>query len=244
MALHPLDPKPRAVLFDLDDTLCDYAAARDARLRKAFTLAPDGAFQAREEIDLDQMVAESIMMHPHGCDHFEELFARYNIDDPQAARAAADWYRGNRFHGLRLFPEAADVFQAVRNALARNGPSSPRPIGVVTNGPVEVQRAKLKLLGVDSLVDFAIISEEFGVAKPDPRIFLEALRLAGVTSGEAVFVGDSPEFDMLGARAAGIPAVWLNRHGLPWGEFGPPPVRQICSLGELPVLLGSRKPSA
>ena len=237
MAVHPLDPKPRAVLFDLDDTLCDYASARDARLRKAFTLAVDGAFQAREAIDLDQMVAESIMMHPHGSDHFKELFARYNIDDPQVARAASDWYRRNRFHGLRLFPEAADVFQTVRNVLARNKPRSPRPIGIVTNGPEEVQRAKLKLLGVDSLVDFTIISEEFGVAKPDPRIFLAALRLAEVTSGEAVFVGDSPEFDMLGARAAGIPTVWINRHGLPWGESGPPPVHQIGSLGELPLLL-------
>jgi putative hydrolase of the HAD superfamily len=183
------------------------------------------------------MVAESIEMHPHGSDHFEELFARYNMGDPHEVRAATNWYRGNRFHGLRLFPEAGDVFLAVRNALALNEPGATRPIGIVTNGPVEVQRAKVDLLGVDSFVDFIIISEEFGVAKPDPRIFAEALRLAGVPAAEAVFVGDSPEFDMLGARAAGIPAVWINRHGLPWQESGPPPVRELRSLGDLPKLL-------
>jgi HAD superfamily hydrolase (TIGR01509 family) len=239
LALNPLEPVPRAVLFDLDDTLCDYAAARDARLRKAFSLASNGSFQPRDKIDLDQMVADSISMHPHGSDHFEELFARYEIDDPIEARAAMNWYRSNRFHGLRLFPEAGDVFRAARNAVARNVPAATRPIGVVTNGPAEVQRAKIELLSVDRFVDFTIISEEFGVAKPDPRIFVEALRLAGVPSDEAVFVGDSPEFDMLGAREANIPTVWINRHGLPWPDLGPPPARQIRSLGELPELLRS-----
>ena len=42
MAPQPLDPTPKAVIFDLDDTLCDYAAAREARLRRAFTLSADG----------------------------------------------------------------------------------------------------------------------------------------------------------------------------------------------------------
>ena len=105
MAPRPLDPRPKAVLFDLDDTLCDYAAAREARLRRAFTLAPDGGIQPREAIDLDLMIAESIRMHPHGADHFPELFMRFGIGDAGEAQAAADWYRKNRFHSLRLFPE-------------------------------------------------------------------------------------------------------------------------------------------
>ena len=81
MAPRPLDPRPKAVIFDLDDTLCDYAAAREARLRRAFTLSPDGGIRSREAIDLDRMIAESIRMHPHGADHFEELFARFGIAD-------------------------------------------------------------------------------------------------------------------------------------------------------------------
>ncbi len=100
-----------------------------------------------------------------------------------------------------------------------------------------MQRAKLDLLGIESLVDFAVVSEEFGVAKPDPRIFHEALRRAGVDAGEAVFVGDSAEFDMVGARAAGIPSVWVNRNGATWTESGPPPTREIRSLDDLPRLL-------
>ena len=235
----PLDPKPKAVIFDLDDTLCDYASAREERLRRAFTLTPEGGSQPRDAIDLDRMIAESIQMHPHGADHFEELFARFGIVDAREARAAADWYRENRFHGLRLFAEVEAVFSAVRGAVSVGAPKAARPFGVVTNGPTEVQRAKLELLGIDRLVDFVLVSEEFGVAKPDPEIFREALRLAGVRPQEAIFVGDSAEFDIAGAHAAGIPTVWVNRHQRPWTEPGPPPTRQIRSLAELPQLLGA-----
>ncbi len=100
MAPQPLDPRPKAVIFDLDDTLCDYAAARETRLRRAFTLSQYGGTQSRDGVDLDRMIAESIRMHPHGADHFAELFVRFGIADARQARAAADWYRKNRFHGL------------------------------------------------------------------------------------------------------------------------------------------------
>lgn len=238
MALVPLDPKPKAVLFDLDDTLCDYAAAREARLRIAFSRSAAGEACVREGIDLDHMIVASIQLHPHGADHFGELFARFGIDDPAEATAAANWYRINRFHGLKLFPGVDEVFRIVREGLSRRTPSASQPLGIVTNGPAEVQRAKLDLLGIDGLVDFAVVSEEFGVAKPDPRIFHEALRRAGVDAGEAIFVGDSPEFDMVGARAAGIPSVWVNRNDVAWNEAGPPPAREIRSLNDLPRLLG------
>jgi FMN hydrolase / 5-amino-6-(5-phospho-D-ribitylamino)uracil phosphatase len=234
----PLEPGPKAVLFDLDDTLCDYAVARETRLRRAFTLSDADGIQSREVIDLDRMIAESIQMHPHGADHFEELFLRFGIADARRARAAANWYRKNRFHGLRLFPGVESVFSQVRAAVSRHDPGAARPIGIVTNGPTEVQRAKLELLGVDRLVDFVLVSEEFGVAKPDPAIFREALRLAEIGREEAIFVGDSVEFDMAGARAAGIPTVWVNRHQRPWTEPAPPPTYQIRTLADLPKLLG------
>ena len=85
MAPQPLDPRPKAVIFDLDDTLCDYAAARETRLRQAFTLSQYGGTQSRDGVDLDRMIAESIRMHPHGADHFAELFVRFGIADARQA---------------------------------------------------------------------------------------------------------------------------------------------------------------
>lgn len=233
------DPLPRALLFDLDDTLCDYSAAREARLRIAFSLDADGASIARADDVLQRMVAESIAIHPHGTDHFGELLARFGIDDPDVALAGARWYRTNRFHGLNLFQGAEDVLRAVRPS--SKTPGETRPVGIITNGPSEVQRAKLDLLGINGLVDFVLISEEIGVAKPDPRIFAEALSRAGVGPEEAVFIGDTAEHDILGAQSTGISTIWINREADVWPGPGRAPDRVVRHICEVPALVGSGK---
>jgi len=71
-------------------------------------------------------------------------------------------------------------------------------------------------LGIDRYFDFKVISAVFGAAKPDPKIFQEALRQADVRADEAVHVGDSLEDDVRGAHLVGIKTLWLdrsNRHG-------------------------------
>ncbi len=232
-AVEPFDPAPRAILLDLDDTLCDYSAARNRRLRIAFA---DATGLAQDAPELDALIDASVAMQSHGTDHFRSLLARHGYGDPDRADAAAAWYRQNRFHGLELFPSSRDVLEQLRR-----GPdgAANRPLGIITNGPAEVQRAKIELLQILSLVDFVIISGEFGTHKPDPAIFAEALRRAGATRGETVFVGDSAEHDMAGAHASGLRSVWINRHGrdwnLPWRE----PDRQVRHIHELPRLVGS-----
>lgn len=206
-------------LFDLDDTLCDYAAARDLRLRVAFQEAA-GTLEADF---LDRMVAESIAVQPHGAEHFPDLFRGHGLD-PDAAPAAIRWYRANRYHGLELFDDAVGVLSALRERGHR--------IGIITNGPADVQRAKVDLLGVEPLVDFVIISGEFGAAKPDPSIFREALRLGSATAPEALHVGDSLEFDVAGASAAGIRSVWVNRHGTERSPADPEPDHEIPTVQE------------
>ncbi|MCC7021983.1 MAG: HAD family hydrolase [Thermomicrobiales bacterium] len=239
MAQRPFEPLPRAIFFDLDDTLCDYAAARRSRLRYAFSLGTDGQPIARPGVDLERMIAESIAMHPHGVDHFEALFARHGRLDPGEARAASDWYRTNRFHDLDLFPEADAVLRAVRRAQTPGPSGHERAIGIITNGPAEVQRAKFERLGLAELVDFVIISGEFGAAKPDRAVFEEALRRSGATAEDAIFVGDAPEFDIAGAQGAGIRSVWVNRDGVAWASPSAPPCRVIRRIEELPPLVGS-----
>jgi HAD superfamily hydrolase (TIGR01549 family) len=239
MDRRPFEPPPKAIFFDLDDTLCDYASARLARLRIAFSLDAKGRPRERPEQQLDQMIADSIRMHPHGVDHFEKLFAKYGIGEMGEAKAAANWYRQNRFHELRLFPEARKILTSVRTVAHVAGATSRRPIGVITNGPTEIQKAKIDLLGIAECVDFVIISEEFGAAKPDASIFEAALELSGVEAAAAVFVGDSLEMDVAGAHAAGIRSIWVNALGVPSNEDGCAPDRQVRSVAEVPGLVGS-----
>jgi HAD superfamily hydrolase (TIGR01509 family) len=227
------EPAPRVVLFDLDDTLCDYAAARATRLRLAFAAERHPAFGSMSDERRERLVADGLSLQLHGVDHFPELLVRHGIDDPAAADAAMAWCRTNRYHGLELFPDAAAVVRALRTSFT----TGRRSIGVVTNGPAEVQRPKIELLGIDQLADFVVISGEFGTAKPDPAIFREALRLASAAPAEAVFVGDSPEFDMAGAKSAGIRTIWVNRGGRDWPSAAPAPDRQVAGLGDLVELL-------
>jgi len=231
----PISLPPRLILFDLDDTLCDYAAARDERLRCAFSLDLESSLERPTPLrrrDLERMIADSLALHPHGADHFPEVFRRHGIAEPDVAEAAMAWYRTNRFHGLGLFADAMATLEAVRRVRP-----APR-LGLVTNGPADVQRPKVELLGVAPLVDFVLVSGEFGAWKPDPAIFAEALRLGSAAAAETIFVGDSAEHDIAGARATGIRAVWVNRTGRPWTTPAPPPDHEVPDLTSLLALLG------
>lgn len=226
----PIAPRPRLILFDLDDTLCDYAGARVGRLRRAFGDAlaqvPGG-----DSVDLDRMVAESVELQPHGASHFGAMLARYGVDRPELVQRARDWFLSNRFAGLRLFPGAAELLDDLRRL-------DPAPgIGLVTNGPTEVQRTKLALLDLTERIDFAVISEDFGVPKPDRRIFAEALRRGGASAEEAVFTGDSPEFDIAGAHGAGIRAVWMDHGRTAWPPGVAAPNWTVHDIAGLRALL-------
>lgn len=223
---------PRLVLFDLDDTLCDYSAARARRLRLAFSGGDDSGASGLRRLDLDRLVEASIAMHPHGTDHFPRLLERFGVADPELAERAASWYQANRFHGLELFPQALPVIERLRSS-RRNPPR----VGVITNGPAEVQREKVTLLGIDRVADFVLISGEFGIEKPDRAIFDEALRLGGVAASEAIMVGDSLDHDIAGARAAGITSVWINPVGRARRRGEPKPDHILRRLDELPRLL-------
>ena len=84
-------------------------------------------------------------------------------------------------------------------------------LGLVTNMETEM-RPLCKELGLGPYLDFVVTSGEVGADKPQPPIFLEALRRAGVGAAEALHVGDQFKIDAEGARNVGINAVLLDRY--------------------------------
>ncbi|HYM50110.1 MAG TPA: HAD family hydrolase [Candidatus Limnocylindrales bacterium] len=95
-------------------------------------------------------------------------------------------------------------------------------VGIVSNtvgsGDADVWQV-VERAGMAPYVDALVTSRDFGTAKPDPAIFHEAARRLGVPLGQTCMVGDRLETDIAGARAAGIPGVWL-RH--PHARAQPP----------------------
>ncbi|HEX5540472.1 MAG TPA: HAD family hydrolase [Micromonospora sp.] len=100
---------------------------------------------------------------------------------------------------------------------------------VVTNGPLRHQDAKIRRTGLDRYVANWIISEEAGVGKPNPRIFTLAAERVRMRLHGAWVIGHSPEVDIGGAAAMGLPSVWLHR-GRSWVESRFAPTRVASGL--------------
>ncbi len=101
------------------------------------------------------------------------------------------------------------------------------PLAALTNGNADVQR-----VGLGPFFQCAVSAHESGIAKPDPRIFWHTAERLNHAPEAVLHVGDDAALDILGARAAGMPCVWLNREGAPWVHEGPPPWT-VSSLREL-----------
>lgn len=104
---------------------------------------------------------------------------------------------------------------------------------VVSNGTVRQQDTIIRRTGLDRYVADWVISEEAGVSKPNPRIFALAAERARMRLRGAWVIGDSPEADIGGAAAVGLPSVWLHR-GRPWMDSRFAPTRTVDGL--LPAL--------
>jgi putative hydrolase of the HAD superfamily len=231
---------PRAVLFDLDDTLFDHrrsarAALQAVHLRHAADL-DYAEFERHHGIYLEEMhvevLAGRIGLDDARRERFRKVFLALGVSlDPQQVDAVASAYRAGYMTSRLALEGAAELLTALRPH-AR--------IAIVTNNLLEEQQDKLAYCGLAPLVDVLVASEDVGVSKPDPGIFHLALDRAGVRAEEAVMVGDSWVNDIAGARGAGIRAVWFNPDRLP-KPVDPPDVPEIHALvpaGEIvPVLL-------
>jgi putative hydrolase of the HAD superfamily len=182
----------------------------------------------RDRVDLDELVEASAREAISGTGHFAGMLRQRGIDDPEVVMRATERYVSDRFRGLQLFDESLDVVAAV---------SRHTKIGMITNGPSQIQRDKIRLLKIGELFPIILVSEEEGVWKPDPDIFERAVTRAGVAASDAMYIGDSPAHDIAGAQAAGLISVWINRRGRSW-PGGPPPDYEIADLRQLLPVLG------
>jgi putative hydrolase of the HAD superfamily len=212
----------RAFFFDLDDTLFDHRHSTRAALAEIRERLTGLQSVTLDELDaLHGVVLEEL--HPRvlrgevtveraRIERLRRLVESRDVTvDFPSLEAAAAAYREAYLRARRAVPGALALLRALRSHGA---------IGVISNNLAEEQRGKLEACGLRDLVDVLVVSEEAGVAKPDPEIFRRALRRAGSRPEDAVMIGDSWSADILGARAAGIRAVWYNSQARPCPEPG------------------------
>ena len=215
-----------AVMFDLDDTLLDHSSAATSGARELARIVGRTA-------DVDAFVtswkahsAEAYPRYLSGELTYDEM--RYvrmqrSVDSSLSREAALelfDLYAAAYQGAWLVFEDVPACLQALSNL----------KLGVITNGRAVEQRAKLRVLDIETHFHHVGISEEFGQPKPEPAIFLDACAGLNVQPDRALYVGDSHKIDFLGAQDSGLQALWLNRKGKP---NAPKAVGEIGSLSEL-----------
>ena len=129
------------------------------------------------------------------CGHTDEVVTRFAADTHQ--RLARDSYQ--------LFADARRLIDEIDRIGI--------PVALITNGASDTQREKLYAMGILDWFDAVVISGEQGVAKPDAEVFGSAIDQLGIEPAAIWHVGDSIETDVVGAQAADLTSVWLNRSG-------------------------------
>jgi putative hydrolase of the HAD superfamily len=195
-----------AVVFDLDGTLLDRRRSFERFVRAQWErFAP-----VLRTVDQEQYVQTLIERDRDGYAPRSELFtgaiAQFELPSALADTLLSD-YRAGFPSACLLFPDAAQTLLSLR--------ASGLKLGLITNGSLRMQSRKLECLALSPMFDTILISDAEGVSKPDRRIFDRALERLNTIPARALFVGDYPEVDVAGARAAGMLAVWRRDRGVP-----------------------------
>ncbi|MCI1935808.1 MAG: HAD family hydrolase [Bifidobacteriaceae bacterium] len=246
----PMQPI-KAVVFDVDDTLCDSAAAfgkgivaatrvyipdlpaaQYPQVIKYWRSDPNGHYRqyTRGEIGFEEQ------RHLRA----NELHARFGgpyLDDSEYEKWAAIFW-GTFTSNWRSTPDVEPCLTSLSAHHYR--------LGALSNAGADLQTRKLEACGITSdEVPLLVSMDTFGFGKPDPRVFLEATRKLNLEPSEVAYVGDEFDIDAQAACAAGLQGFWIDRpsqrlaarahryEDLP----GADKVIRIESLTELPSLL-------
>lgn len=207
----------KAIFFDLDDTLCAYWEASKIGLREAFLkhgppdISPEqmmeswaGAFREFSPTLKQSGWYEGYCVsgEPTRTEQMRLTLERIGIDDHKMASKLSESYRRERNRALRLFPETEEVLEALHRHY---------PLGLITNGPADIQREEIETLGIGLYFDHILIEGEMGEGKPLPSVFERAADLVGASGEQMLFVGNSYKHDVRPALDAGWHAIWVRR---------------------------------
>lgn len=224
----------RGVLFDIDDTLVDLEYAMTTALRDVSEHLLPGLDQAgwvkfgriftHETTHFyDRYLAGELTFNEQRLLRGRAALGHFGVEleDGEESQAWVAEYHKRQTAYVRAFNDVEEVLDALDAAGV--------PYGAVSNNVHDYQRAKLDGAGLER-IRILVGTDTVGVAKPDPAIYLEGVRLLGTTPGETLYVGDNRLLDADGATAAGLVGVWLNRVGEEVAGFNG---RQVDSLRQL-----------
>lgn len=188
----------KAILFDLDNTLLDFSSfKRESAKAAAKAIRAAGVKESENELYRKIFAIYEL----RGIEYqktFEELLSNYVLGPhlhEHAKQAAIIAYQKKKYKLLRPRPKAISILSSLRKKYK---------LGIVTDAPREKAWQRLILSGLDHCFHSVITYDDTKEFKPSKQPFLKAIHLLGVTPSQALFVGDYPERDIIGAKRAGL----------------------------------------
>jgi putative hydrolase of the HAD superfamily len=207
----------KGVFFDLYQTLIHFDPPREQLLvgvlkNLGVDVAPESLRRAL--VSADEFIYQEFARQPLSKRSDEEKVAVYmqyqRLLLKEARVEASERLIGATLSKMQQIKLNHVLFDDVLPALARL--KERRVIlGLVSNVDHDIT-SMLDGLGLSSLLQVVVTSQEVGLSKPHPEIFQEALRKAKIAAAEALYVGDQYQVDVIGARNAGMRGVLLDRH--------------------------------
>ena len=206
-------PEVRAVCFDLDDTFWEVRPVllrAEARVADFIAdrhpgLAPHLTAERVYETRMTLAAERPDRAHDMTWLRTEALrrIALRHGHDPAVGDAAFEVFIAAR-NEVELFEDVRPALQAL---------AARYPLATFSNGNADLRR-----IGIDGHFAGVLNAESVGCAKPHAEAFLASARALGVAPQQMLYVGDNPQLDVVGARAAGCRAAWVNRSRAPWPE--------------------------
>ncbi len=224
------------VFFDLDHTLWDFETNSKHTLIELFN---EIQFDSESNLNFETFFGEykrvndflwaeyrSKKIDKEGLRQrrFLQTLSNLGIANAEAAHFMEEQYVLRSPHKTILMPETLSTLEDLSKRFK---------IHIITNGFQEVQDVKIDKSGLHPYITHRITSDQVGVHKPDPAVFLHALKVTGAKRRQSVMIGDHLEADVLGAMRIGMEAVYFNPEQKPHGKQLKYEIRHLAELPPL-----------
>lgn len=201
----------KGIILDIDDTIYDYASAHKNAYEHLITSVEKEtgkkvddikiAYEAsRKQIhaDLPEMASSHNRLL-----YIQRMLEHLNVNSMNLSLKFYNTYWDNFIQNMTLFDGVEEFLEFNKH----------KKICLLTDLTAHIQHRKIEMLNLHKYADYLVTSEEVGIEKPHPYMFMSALNKMGLMAHEVIMVGDSYKKDILGAKRQGIQAFWFNSNG-------------------------------
>lgn len=203
----------KAVLFDMDNTLFDFVAAKLEACREILSFIWKGDITEEPSV-----LFRYFLRGVYGFEDYENIrdyMQERNVFTAQGYRKCCEIYEREKLQNLELYPAVTDTLDKLKKLGLK--------LVIITDADSYHALARLTRVGLLNYFDLIVAADTTGTKKPDPAHFLFALKELGIKPGETLVVGDNIKRDMVPARKLGLRTAYAS-----YGDWRPGEEKDQC----------------